>query len=246
MQSHSAPPKFLEDILKVARRAKGSKPPLKAIFDLDSTLFNVSPRITKIFHLFAEQDEIKKHFPEASKELLLLTPHDSDYGVRKTLTRIKFRSPGDDFIMELVEFWKKHFFSSEFLDIDVPYPGAKDFVQSLHDAGADILYLTGRDIPRMLEGTLKSLKKNGFPLNKDHGNVFLKPSIEVGDGEFKRDFFLKLNRDPGEVWFFENEPKNIDLVLTHCPHIKVVFVATVHSEKYPEPGLHIPRISGFI
>jgi hypothetical protein len=98
----------------------------------------------------------------------------------------------------------------------------------------------------MLKGTLESLSFYGFPIEKDHANVFLKPSTETGDGEFKRDFFLKLDRSPGEVWFFENEPKNIELVLTHCPHIKVVFVATVHSEKHPEPGQHIPRISGFI
>jgi hypothetical protein len=239
-------PSLLKDIIDQAAKQKDSKKgPLKAVFDLDSTLFDVSHRITQIFHQFAKLSDIAEKFPEASKQLLALTPKATDWGVKKTLMRINFKSPGDDFLKTLVEYWKKHFFSSDFLHIDRPYPGATEFVQDLFKAGADILYLTGRDIPRMLKGTLASLRAHSFPLDENHANVFLKPSTQIADTDFKKEFFLKLDQSKGDVWFFENEPVNIKLVLDCCPHVKVVFVTTVHSEKNPEPGVHIPRISGF-
>ena len=228
---------LLKNLIKIS--------PLKVIFDLDSTLFDVSPRITKIIHLFAEQNEIKENYPEESKILLSLRSHESDYGVKKTLTRIGFQPPNMEFIKSLVDFWKKAFFSNAYLEFDQPYDGAPEFVRELHKAGAEIYYLTGRDVPRMLDGTIKSLRAHGFPLNDDHSGLVLKPSTEISDHDFKAEFFKGLNSDSGETWFFENEPKNIHLVEKLTPKIKIVFVATVHSGKEPEPENHIQRISGF-
>lgn len=238
------PQQLLDKLVQTAKtRPKDS--PLQAIFDLDSTLFDVSPRITKIIHNFAETKEIKEKYPEASLALLKLEAHESDYGIKKTLMRIGFRPPSEEFIRKLVDYWKKDFFSNNFLYCDKPYPGAAEFVTHLHEAGADIFYLTGRDIPRMLEGTIKSLKANGFPLKKDNSDLILKPNTEVSDHEFKGEFFKGIDNRFDEVWFFENEPKNIYLVEKITPQVKIVFVATVHSDKDPEPESHIQRISGF-
>ena len=52
----------LNNIIERARAAKATGAPFKAIFDLDSTIFDISPRITKIFHAFAALPEIKKNF----------------------------------------------------------------------------------------------------------------------------------------------------------------------------------------
>ncbi len=235
---------ILERVVSLAQRQPPDSP-LQAIFDLDSTLFDVSPRITKIIHLFASLERIKTSYPKESAKLLKLEAHESDYGVKKTLMRIGFLPPDLEFIHDLVDFWKKAFFSNQFLEYDRPYAGAAGFVNALHKAGATIYYLTGRDVPRMLEGTVKSLRDNGFPLSDGNQGLVLKPSSDISDHEFKAQFFKTFNSKSTETWFFENEPKNIHLVEKVSPQIKIIFVETVHSGKDPEPEKHIPRISGF-
>jgi hypothetical protein len=238
------PHTLLQNLISIAK-SQPKDSPLQAIFDLDSTLFDVSPRIAKIIHLFAEQKEIQKNYPRESAALLALEPHESDYGVKKTLMRIGFQPPNMEFIKDLVDFWKKGFFSNTYLEFDKPYDGAPEFVSTLHRAGAVIYYLTGRDIPRMLEGTIRSLKATGFPIRDNNEGLILKPNTGISDHEFKAEFFHKLEKKSKETWFFENEPKNIHLVEKLTPNIKIVYVATVNSGKDPEPEAHIQRISGF-
>lgn len=240
-------PKLLQDIINRTLQAKLSgMNSVKAIFDLDSTLFDVSFRISKILHTFAELPEMKSKYPSEMEAIKKITPHNQDYGVKRTLQRLGFCSPGEDFTISLIEFWKKNFFGNDYLHYDLPYPGAPEYVQDLYKAGADIFYLTGRDIPRMWDGTIKSLVAHGFPLNSDHANLILKPSSVQRDTEFKREFFKNMKKSEADVWFFENEPTNIHVVLETSPHIKIVFVETVHSQSGPLPGDHIPKVSGFI
>lgn len=229
-------------LMAAASLQKSKNMPLKAIFDLDSTLFDVSPRITKILHDFANLAEMQKSHPEACAKLLTVRPHPEDYGVKRTLMRYGFEPPDFEFVEKLVDFWKSKFFSNPYLSYDVPYPGAQSFVKELFDAGGEISYLTGRDIPRMLEGTIQQLKTYDFPLDPNHTNLVLKPNTEIDDASFKKEFFLRMNKSPAPVWFFENEPKNIHLVVEHCPHINPVFVDTVHSQKNPLPGDEVPRL----
>ncbi|MDZ4677536.1 MAG: HAD family hydrolase [Oligoflexia bacterium] len=239
-------PAILNEILKEAVTLKSSGTRLKAIFDLDSTLFDVSPRITKILHAFAELPEIKAKYRKESELLLTVKPHPEDYGVKRTLARYGFSlSPSAEFAQQLVDYWKKYFFGSDYLFHDVPYEGAVGFVNDLHNAGADIYYLTGRDVPRMQTGSVASLKQWGFPLNEDHANLILKPSTGIEDYNFKKEFFMKMDKTDGSVWFFENEPINIRLVLENCPHIKLVYVDTVHSESEAPPPPQVLRIKGY-
>ena len=60
-------------------------------------------------------------------------------------------------------------------------------------------------------------------------NLFLKPSAEIRDHDFKKKFFEEMEKTSEEIWFFENEPTNIYLVLKISPHVNIVFVDTVHS-----------------
>jgi hypothetical protein len=238
-------PDILNQILTEAREQKALKSPLRAIFDLDSTLFDVSPRITKILRDFAAEPATLARFPSEAKVLSIVEPHFNDYGVKRTLERYMTEEPHPDFIQAVVEYWRKHFFGNDYLIYDLPYPGALSYVQELYEVGAEIFYLTGRDIPRMGPGTIESLKQHRFPLNNDNSNLILKPVTGADDAKFKKDFFVEMDQSIGPVWFFENEPANIHLVLEHCPHIKNLFVETVHSEKMPLPGDHVPRVSGF-
>jgi len=238
-------PSILNEIIALAKKQKGLDQPLVAIFDLDSTLFDVSHRIAKIFHAFAAVPEMQAQYPKECEFLGHMQPHPGDYGVKKTLERAGFVWPSREFAEVLIEYWKNQFFANPFLDFDIPYKGAREYVRDLYNSGAEIRYLSGRDIPRMKEGSIKSLRTHGFPLETDHANLALKPNSDMTDYDFKRDFFLKMDRSSPEVWFFENEPANIHLVVKTTPHIKVVFVDTVHSGTAQLPGAQIPRISGF-
>jgi hypothetical protein len=119
-----------------------------------------------------------------------------------------------------------------------------EFVQELHQLGSQIIYLTGRDVARMGRGTEESLQQWKFPLG--HGvHMGLKPHKEMNDAEFKRDYLMALPRERSEIWFFENEPVNIDLVLREVNHVRVVYFESVHMEMAEPPGDHIPRIRDF-
>lgn len=208
---------------------------LKAIFDLDSTLFDVSPRISRILNELGEDPHWIGSHPEYAEILRQVKPHKSDYGVRRTLQRYNL-PPVDMAIMKRVaERWKAGFFSNDFLHLDIPYPGAAQFVNSLKAGGIEISYLTGRDVPRMFKGTVESLQMHGFPLEPDFSNLHLKPSAQITDHEFKKIFFEKMDLSHVEVFFYENEPKNVELVKRISPKIKIVFVDTVHSETLPIP-----------
>jgi hypothetical protein len=238
---------LLQEIVKKAAFAKKGGEPFTAIFDLDSTLFDVSPRISKILQAFAALPNIKTRFKKEAEILSTIQPHSSDYGVRRTLARhgVSMEDTTPEFAELLVSFWKKNFFGNEYLIYDAPYPGAVKYVLDLEKAGAKILYLTGRDVPRMLPGTIQSLRAHGFPLDSKNINLILKPSATERDHDFKKRFFEEMEKSKGEVWFFENEPTNIYLVLETSPHVKIVFVETVHSEAVPVPGDETLRISGF-
>ena len=239
-------PDILNKILTEAREHQRRGTPTRAIFDLDSTLFDVSPRIARILNDFAADPEMLLRFPNETKVLALVEPHVKDYGVRRTLERYGFEPPSPEFAKILVDYWKGHFFGNDYLKYDMPYPGSQTFVQDLYALGTEIYYLTGRDIPRMLQGTINSLEQHGFPLKSDRSNLILKPVTGSDDAVFKKDFFLQMDRSSGPAWFFENEPANIYTVIEHCPHINIIFVETVHSESMPPPGANIPKICGFI
>lgn len=218
--------------------------PVRTIFDLDSTLYDVSPRISQIINEFGRLPEISSSYPEHADLLQKVTPSPKDWGIKRTLMRYPFTKPDDEFIHQLVHFWKKAFFSSEYLKYDVPYPGALPFVKNLDNLGAEVHYLTGRDVPRMLQGTIDSLCSEGFPLKEDNSNLALKPGTDVTDWQFKNTYFSDLKAE-GTTWFFENEPANIHIVLENHPHVKVVFVDTVHSQSAPPLPTDILTIDSF-
>lgn len=244
--SHSAFLPLLNDLIDLATRQKSIGCPIKVVFDIDSTLFDVSHRICEILRDFAKLPEVLLKYPKEAETLSKLVPDIDDFGVKRTLARHGFVWPSHDFAFQIVSFWKTHFFANTYLHHDKPYMGAKEFVCALFNAGADISYLTGRDVPRMWNGTLESLKQCGFPLDNDHANLVLKPNSDITDVEFKRNYFKQLGGASNPIWFFENEPANIHEVMEHCPHVKIIFVNTVHSESAPPPPDSIERISNYI
>lgn len=226
----SKPASLLRKILLDARSARLQSEAFLAVFDLDSTLFDLTERVQKIVAAFAADPRMRKKYPEACGKLPATRIHPQDWGLREGLERAGLHeTEHPDFFRELHEHWAYCFFSNTYLHEDQPLPGAVEFVQALERENAHIMYLTGRDTERMWEGTVASLRAWRFPLDREHTRLVLKPKANMNDAHFKLEVIQEAQKTYPHLWLFENEPVNLNLVERHCPTVRLVFIETTHS-----------------
>lgn len=232
----SAIPTNLNEILKISHDYAAQNVRILAVFDLDSTLFNVSSRTQKILSEFAEIHDIDR-----LKNVEVLC---EDWGVKEAVLRAGFSIEKDfEILQKLRDYWAAKFFTSEYLHYDVPYPGAISFVQELADTGCEINYLTGRDQARMGKGSFEVLEKWGFPVAEN--TLFLKPSRDQDDELYKLEWFRALDHSKYEkIFFFENEPVNVNAILASHPEVEIIFLDTTHARKQ-EVSAPIKKIKNF-
>jgi len=227
--------RIFEDI--VSSRAQN---PL-VVFDLDSTLFDVSPRSQRILHDFVENHGMRQRFPAETEFLKSVKIQPSDWGIKQAITRSGLRST-DEFYQAMRDFWRARFFSSDFLHVDRPYRGAIEYVQRLAQMQIEVVYLTGRDEPNMKRGTVEALQKWGLPLTHGEANLIMKPvKGSVEDEDFKEERLRKLSEKSPLIWFFENEPLIIEKILHSTLNIRIVWIDTTHSGK-AKPPVGLPVI----
>ncbi len=240
----------MHPLVEIQSDLKSAKPGQKviAVFDLDSTLFDVSPRIQKILHEFAEEN--KELFPNEAAVISQIKVDHRVWGIKNTLESHGLKSDDEKVLNRVREYWFQKFFSNDYLDLDRPYEGAVEFVKQIKNEGAEIRYLTGRDDHRMGRGTLESLRAWQFPLSENLSELALKPDQKMVDHEFKRDWFLALQKadleNPPILWFFENEPLNIEVIrkVPSLNSIKIVYFDSTHSGRAKAP-LDLRTISSF-
>lgn len=213
--------------------------PVAAIFDLDSTLFCVSPRTRAILHQLANDPIFQSQFETEAKLLAQAQVHPTDWGIKSVLLRHTPNAPLE-FFRRVRDYWRSHFFSSHFLHEDIIYPFADEYVRHLAELGADVFYLTGRPESAMRDGTLKALARWGFPL-VDPSRLRMKPDNIEADEHFKTLALKELAHKYAHICFFENEPVIIHEVRAALPFVRIVFVDSVHSGKATPPK-DLPRI----
>ncbi len=195
------------------------------IFDIDSTLFDVTPRNQEIVRHFAKHSSLD----ETLKSLLLKFELNSDdWGIKPGLLRLLIEGNNEDLVKAIKKHWNTHFFSGDFLHLDEMYPGALIFVKKL-DLISPVYYLTGRDIKRMGVGTYTQLKNTGFPISDHRNKLILKPDQEMLDHKYKLDEILELKNEFSEIHFFENEPVILNTVWDQSPDIKLYYIDSVNS-----------------
>ncbi len=240
------PSQYLERILTEIASFEASGRQALAVFDLDSTLFDVSPRLKKILHDFAVLPENQTRFPEACQILSKAETYRTDWGIKNAVVRAGLDRHHPEFHQALKDFWFQNFFSNEYLDYDIPYEGGVEYVQRLLKIGADIVYLTGRDVHRMGQGSRDTLLKWNFPLDDKRSQLVLKPQKGLDDAKFKSDWFAAIPPEKyAKIWFFENEPVNVNLVRVEHQHIEIVFFESTHSGKAEAPT-DLPVILNFL
>ncbi|WP_413290254.1 HAD family hydrolase [Bdellovibrio sp. HCB337] len=217
-----------------------------AVFDLDSTLFDVSPRVERILLEFAADPVNQKRFPEQIPLLKDIRTYRKDWGFQNALQRAGLDGHHPELQEAVRDFWYTRFFSNEYLQYDLPYDGAVEYVNACANLGAEVVYLTGRDVHRMGSGSALTMKRWGFPLDDRQTRLVLKPHKSMDDAEFKTDWFAALpEKQYADVWFFENEPVNIHHLRAQLPHVNVVFFESTHAGKAAPPE-DIPKIMHFL
>ncbi len=218
-------------ISRLDNTLKDSKNTPIAVFDIDSTIFNVSPRNQVILEAILKEDWLKKELKrESFDELKSKVLTDKDWGL-EPLYQILSEELSSESIKQAKRFWAARFFTNEYLKHDIPYDFCIPFIQKLETKGFKIMYLTGRDNERMRAGTLNQLKKWELPLKED-SDLITKPNKGLIDGPYKQEALSKLMSPHHHLWFFDNEPH----VLKYCefkdqPNYQLVYIDSVHSKR---------------
>lgn len=232
-----APNPILKQILTEIEETKRSGGQTLAVFDLDSTLFDVSPRIQKIVAELAETLENTEEHRSVAEKLKGVVVEKSDWGIRSAVQRLGLHESHPELALMARDFWSQRFFSNEYLRFDQPYFGAVEYLRDLRLLGSEIVYLTGRDQIRMKEGSFQTLRDHGFPLDPPmSAELVLKPQKGQDDELFKSKWFHTVDKSKySHIWFFENEPVNIEQVQRDHPEVKLVFFDSTHSGKSQSP-----------
>jgi hypothetical protein len=205
--------------LSVMRQA-GIEP--LVVFDLDGTLYDNTHRTLRILLEFA-YTHAARH-PDFLNRMQTVAPAELAYRVDDSLRRIGMTD--EALIAEVVDFWFKRFFTNEYCFHDLPLAGGLEVVTRIHKAGGVPTYLTGRDAPNMLLGTIGALQRDGFPVGRVDTRAILKPDFETDDTVFKEGVIAHLRRIGTVVGSFDNEPKLCNLFKSNFPDALVGWMDT--------------------
>jgi beta-phosphoglucomutase-like phosphatase (HAD superfamily) len=232
----------LTRVIRFIEKRTAEKKSTLAIFDLDGTLFD--NRTRTIFILREISEKFDSRVPALAdafckfRNLSIV-----DYSLDVTLARLGVKARLEiDFIKQE---WAKRFFSDEYQKYDMPLPGAKAYVERVHKAGATVIYLTGRDVGRMLVGTTEVLRLYGFPVGVAGTMTIVKKEFEQDDEIFKKEVSEYIDRLGEVAAVFENEPANSNILHARFPQAASFFVETQHRPGAPALARGIPRLKDF-
>jgi hypothetical protein len=226
---------LLEGVLaRTAELASAGAIPI-VVFDLDGTLFDNRPRTRAILLDYAA--DVANEYPEVAERLTPLEIEGIGYLLSTTLRDCGLTHA--DVVRDITHFWRDRFFSDDYLEHDLAIAGAPDYVNACYESGAAIVYLTGRDIPEMLPGTVQALRDHGFPIAKAGVELVLKPDATLPDDAFKRTALPTLHRVGEVIAVFDNEPAVCNAALEEFPEATIALLETqkVPGAPEPRPGL---------
>ena len=230
-------------------RIRGGGKPVKVVFDLDSTVFDVKPRTLRILKEFALTPRSRELSPEISDWALTLSGFKLLYTLEES-ARANAVPGGEEqakaYLKEAFRFWMTRFFTHQYVTVDHPTPGAVDYANRVVDAGGVAVYLTGRDWPGMGRGTVTMLEHFGFPMHASVRQVIMKPNAGLDDSEFKGEALRELRVAGNAVALFDNEPANFHVFEKIFPEAYLVLYHSNCSQKDARTVKRIYRIDNFL
>ncbi len=223
---------LLDQIIAVAR------PGAVAVFDLDGCVFDTRPRQVRIFRELAAQ--------RGWRELCAVREeHFLDWSLFTTMANAGISAGWiASHEADVRNWWARCFFSSEYVIYDHAMPGAAELCREVWARGAQVVYLTGRDIS-MAPGTESALRSFGFPYNAVRSTLLVKPTFEMDDTAFKETALEGIASLGLTTVYLDNEPANVNLYKRRHPDALVVFVETDHSPRPDAPAPGIPWLRSF-
>jgi len=192
-------------------------------FDLDSTLFDNRPRQARILREFGAAAGVPALVECAPSHW------DSGFDMKGAMRNCGLSADEvERLYAQARKFWLERFFTSEYCSDDVAIQGAVEFVKGVAETGAIVCYVTGRHVG-MKQGTLEAMRKCGLPLPGGNVRLILKPTLEMGDDEFKREAQRQLADVGNLIAAFDNEPTHVNDYRRAFPDATIVHLATDHS-----------------
>ena len=223
-------------IVARCRAVPGSSSPV-VVFDLDGTLMDNRPRTLAILRELAEELRGESH--SSADRIAAAEAEELAYLLGDSMKKLGIEHP--ELVDRAESFWKTRFFSDHYLKHDIAIAGAVEFAKACYEAGAVLVYFTGRDLPLMGIGSFQSLRDLGFPIGIVGTELVCKPDAKIPDELFKRSEGPKLLRVGRVVAAFDNEPANCNAFLEMNPDAEIVFVDTQHLPGAPplDPKVHV-------
>lgn len=190
------------------------------VFNIDGTIFDNRPRSQAILRDFIREN------PEETADIA-----DSIIGLQKDSMEYyvvdSFKKAGVEnlFIVEAaLRFWADRFFSDAYVNKDLPFDGAVDFINELHDSGALIVYFSGRDQGTMLSGTIRALRDAGFPVGTARTMTVFKANPEEPSQDYKRRVMGEITTIGRVIAAFDNDPRTVNTMRRQWPTARIFFV----------------------
>ncbi|MCB9729120.1 MAG: HAD family hydrolase [Deltaproteobacteria bacterium] len=232
---------LMATILGAAERARAAGRDPLVVLDLDGTLYDNTPRTLRILQEFAHLHAVGH--PGLYERLDTLARSAMAYRTGDTLRALGVT---DEALIEQVQtFWFERFFTDAYVIHDLPNPGAVAFVRALYTAGLVPAYLTGRDAPNMLVGTVQALQRDGFPVGTVDTRIILKDRFSTPDEEYKASVVEHLRATGEVVAVFDNEPGLCNLFHEAFPAAACVLLDTSCAPGAPPLAPGLQRVADF-
>jgi hypothetical protein len=232
---------LLRSIVSRCRPERGGPTPV-VVFDLDGTLMDNRPRTCVILHEFAATLEAKD--ADVRARLEAVKADELAYLLTDSLQRLGVTQ--SELIGRAETFWRERFFGDDHLRHDVEVAGGVAFAHACYEAGAILIYMTGRDLPMMGLGSFRSLRDLGYPIGVPGTELVLKPDAAIPDEAYKRLEGPKLARVGKVVAVFDNEPANCNTLLEMHPGSTSVLLDTQHLPGAPPLHPDVKVIADFV
>jgi len=221
---------ILDQILNDSRAAFTKQERPMVVFDIDGTLLDNRSRTLFILREYSDK-ELRKVRPDEAQKLGALSQLNIRYSLPETLLAVNITD--EAIVNNAAIFWSQRFFADAYLKYDTSTPGSVNFVRTLYTQGARIIYLTGRDQPRQLIGTVQTLRDNGFPIGIQGTELIMKPTMQTQDAVFKQQVTNYIRHYGKLIAAFDNEPSNTNVYRRAFESAKIIIYDAPHSGNPP-------------